>query len=192
MLLPPQAIKDTIGTTGYLNMDDITSNSVVSMLNFLSVRTVLWSYRRMSLFIVKCHDSDGLVGSWGGVACWLHTHRRERWGCQEEGMGVLTQWNPDEEDEVLIWLSDSTPGYTSGKKKNKNTNLKRYMHPSDHSSITYNCQHVEATRCGTYIHHELWEGSLGEDGYMYMYGWVPSQFTWNYHNAVNWLYPNTK
>ena len=23
-------------------------------------------------------------------------------------------------------------------------------------------------------------------------GWVPSLFTWSYHNIVNWLYPNTK
>ena len=30
-----------------------------------------------------------------------------------------------------------------------------------------------------------WEGSLGENGYMYMYGWVPSLFIWNYHNIVN-------
>ena len=33
-----------------------------------------------------------------------------------------------------------------------------------------------------------WEQSLGESGYMYMYGWVPSLFTWNYHNIVNWLF----
>ena len=42
---------------------------------------------------------------------------------------------------------------------------------------------------------ELWSilyASLGESGYMYMYGWVPSLITWNYHNIVNWLYPNTK
>ena len=39
--------------------------------------------------------------------------------------------------------------------------------------------------------------SRGENGYMYMYGWAPSLFTWNYHclsqltNSqlfVNWLY----
>ena len=33
---------------------------------------------------------------------------------------------------------------------------------------------------------------LGENGYMFMYGWVPSLFTWNYHNIVNRLYPNIK
>ena len=32
-----------------------------------------------------------------------------------------------------------------------------------------------------------WERSLGEDGYVYMYGWVPLGFIWNYHNIVNWL-----
>ena len=37
-----------------------------------------------------------------------------------------------------------------------------------------------------------WEGSLGENGYMYMYGWVPSLSTWNYDNIVTRLYPNTK
>ena len=26
-------------------------------------------------------------------------------------------------------------------------------------------------------------GDLGENGYMYMYGWVPLQFTWNCHNV---------
>ena len=27
-----------------------------------------------------------------------------------------------------------------------------------------------------------WDGGLRENGYMYMYGWVPSLFTSNYHN----------
>ena len=35
-------------------------------------------------------------------------------------------------------------------------------------------------------------GSLGENGYMYVYDWAPWLFTWNYHNIVNWLYSNTK
>ena len=37
-----------------------------------------------------------------------------------------------------------------------------------------------------------WEWGLGENGYMYVHGWVPSLFTWNYHNIVNWLFPNIK
>ena len=36
------------------------------------------------------------------------------------------------------------------------------------------------------------EGSLGENGYMCICGWVPSLFTWNYHHIVNQLYPNRK
>ena len=36
------------------------------------------------------------------------------------------------------------------------------------------------------------EGNLGENGYMYMYGWTPVLFTRNCHNIINWLYPNTK
>ena len=35
-----------------------------------------------------------------------------------------------------------------------------------------------------------WEGSLGENGCMYMCGWVPLLSTWNYHNIVNWMYAN--
>ena len=37
-----------------------------------------------------------------------------------------------------------------------------------------------------------WEGSLGEDGHMFMYGWVPLLSIWNYHNIVSWLYSNIK
>ena len=37
-----------------------------------------------------------------------------------------------------------------------------------------------------------WEGSLGDSGYVYKYGWVPWLFTSNYHNIVNRLYLSTK
>ena len=37
-----------------------------------------------------------------------------------------------------------------------------------------------------------WEGGLEENGYMCVYGRVPSLLSWNYHNVVNHLYPNTK
>ena len=32
-----------------------------------------------------------------------------------------------------------------------------------------------------------WERSLGENGYMYTYGWLPLLFTRNYHSTVNRL-----
>ena len=34
------------------------------------------------------------------------------------------------------------------------------------------------------------KGVWGENGYMYMYDWVPLLSTWNYHNIVKQLYPN--
>ena len=37
-----------------------------------------------------------------------------------------------------------------------------------------------------YIQSE-WEGSLGENGYMFSYGWVHSLFTWNCYNMVDGL-----
>ena len=33
-----------------------------------------------------------------------------------------------------------------------------------------------------------WERSLGENGYMYIYGWAASLCAWNYHNIINQLY----
>ena len=33
-----------------------------------------------------------------------------------------------------------------------------------------------------------WEGSLGENGYMYIYGWAASLWAWNYHNIIDQLY----
>ena len=41
------------------------------------------------------------------------------------------------------WVSP-TPRYISG--KNRNTNSKRYIHPSGHSSIIYNSQDMKATQ----------------------------------------------
>ena len=35
-------------------------------------------------------------------------------------------------------------------------------------------------------------GQFGGEGiYMFMCGWILSLFTWNHHNIVKWLYPNT-
>ena len=46
--------------------------------------------------------------------------------------------------------------------------------------------------CSTSTWQPEWEESLGENGYMYMYGWIPLLSTWNYHNIVNRLYSNKK
>ena len=42
-----------------------------------------------------------------------------------------------------------------------------------------------------YVAAWIW-GVLGENGCMYVYGWVPSLFTWDYHNIVNQVYSDTK
>ena len=36
------------------------------------------------------------------------------------------------------------------------------------------------------------EGGLGKNMYMYLYGWVPLLFTWNYYSIVNWLHLSKK
>ena len=33
---------------------------------------------------------------------------------------------------------------------------------------------------------------IEENGYIYMYAWVPLLSTWNYQNIANWLYSNAK
>ena len=48
--------------------------------------------------------------------------------------------------------------------------------------------HIAISSINTGFHDE-W---IYQNGYMYMNGWVPSLFTWNYHNIVHWLYSNTK
>ena len=36
------------------------------------------------------------------------------------------------------------------------------------------------------------EGNLEENGYSYMYNWVPLLSAWNYHNIANQLHSNMK
>ena len=45
-------------------------------------------------------------------------------------------------NRVTIWSSNPTLGHIS----TENSNSKRYMHPSVHSSTIYNSQHTEATQ----------------------------------------------
>ena len=42
--------------------------------------------------------------------------------------------------------------------------------------------------CGSLEGRGVW----GENTYMYLYGWVPLLFTWNYYNIVNQLYLSKK
>ena len=47
------------------------------------------------------------------------------------------------ENRVTIRFSSSTPGHIS--RKDDNSNLKRYMHPSVHNRTVYNSQDEEVT-----------------------------------------------
>ena len=46
-------------------------------------------------------------------------------------------------NRVTIWSSNPIPGHVS--RKDKNADLKRYMHPSVHCSMFYNSQDTEVT-----------------------------------------------
>ena len=46
-------------------------------------------------------------------------------------------------DRAAIWSSIATAGYISG--ENKNTNLKRYVHPNIYCSIIYSSQDMKDT-----------------------------------------------
>ena len=48
------------------------------------------------------------------------------------------------ETGMTIWSSNPTPGYIS-ENKNKNTILKRYMHPNIHSSLIHSYQDMEVS-----------------------------------------------
>ena len=66
----------------------------------------------------------------------------------------------------------------------------------DNSCTHCDLQNVKSTRTCCIAHGTLlnvmwqpgWKWGLGEDGFMYMCGWIPSLFMWNYHNTVNWLW----
>ena len=64
-------------------------------------------------------------------------------------------------NRTTIWSSNSTPGYYL--KKNENTNLKRYMHPTVHSSTIYRQPKCPSTDEGikmwythTHTHTHIW------------------------------------
>ena len=82
---------------------------------------------------------------WGGfgekgtlVDCWcrLLLSIASRYGEQFGGSSKNKKWS------YHIWSSDSVPGYVS--EENENIHLKRYMHPSVHSSIICSSQDREA------------------------------------------------
>ena len=66
------------------------------------------------------------------------------WDCKLVQSLWRTVWRFLKKLKIQHYVTQhSTPGYTA--EENKNTKLKRYMHPSVHCSITYNSQDIEAT-----------------------------------------------
>ena len=63
-------------------------------------------------------------------------------------MGAATMENSIEvpqkvKNRTTIWSNNSTSGYLS--EEDKNTNLKRYMHPHVYYRIVYNSQDMQTT-----------------------------------------------
>ena len=85
-------------------------------------------------------------------------HKNKCWqGCREKGNLVQcwwqctlvqllwkTVWSFLKKLKMEIVYDPATP-LLGTYQKNKNTNSKRHMHPSVHSSIIYNCQDMETT-----------------------------------------------
>ena len=90
------------------------------------------------------------------------THREQIYGCQEEGSGegIVREFEIDM--YTLLYL-----------KWKANKVLLYSMRNSAQCNVAAS-----------------WEGSLGKNGYMYIYGWVPLLSTWNYHNIVFFLKVN--
>ena len=90
------------------------------------------------------------------------THREQIYGCQEEesGEGIVREFGIDM--YTLLYL-----------KWKANKVLLYSMRNSAQCNVAAS-----------------WEGSLGKNGYMYIYGWVPLLSTWNYHNIVFFLKVN--
>ena len=114
-------------------------------------------------------------GSWIRPTCWSHrgSERRQRredslgtqtltshlwelflpqgrwcWHCQGEVLPpgpCFTGVSLKTKNRATIWPSNSTLGYIS--RKDRNTSLKRYMHPNVHRSIIYNSQGMEQPKC---------------------------------------------
>ena len=78
--------------------------------------------------------------------CWWDYGEKETLSyCWEplDTMGSILQVSQRTKNRTTMWPRASIPGYIS--KRNKNFNLKRYMHPHVQHSIIYNCQDMEAT-----------------------------------------------
>ena len=83
----------------------------------------------------KCWRGCGEMGTL--TSCW--------WECTLVQPLWQTVWRFLKKLKIELLYDPTIPLLGICLKKNKNTNLKRYMRRSVHSSIIYNCQDMEAT-----------------------------------------------
>ena len=84
--------------------------------------------------------------------CWQRCRKRESWYTVSRNINWCSHCGREylrfvkTKTRTTIRSRNSTPGCKS---KQNNTNSKRHMHPSVHSSIIYNSQNVKATCLST-------------------------------------------
>ena len=126
------------------------------------------------------------VKSW---LIWKDSDAGKDWGQEEKGMT---------EDEMVGWhhrLNGHEFGWTLGVGDGQGGLACCSSWNCKESDTTEWLNWTELIAHGTLLKvmcRPGWERGLGENGYMYMYGWVPSLHTWNYSNIVNQLYPSRK
>ena len=78
-------------------------------------------------------------------------------------------------------------GWREGMVREFGTNMYTLIHLKQVTNKVLLCSTGDSVQCYVVV----WMGGeFGGEWYMYMCGWVPSLFTWNYHNSADHLYPN--
>ena len=91
-------------------------------------------------------------------------------------------------DLMNLWL----PGWKDGEGTVKEFGISIYtlLYLKQIINKVLPCNTGNFIQC--YIAAWMGEELGGDQTYMLVYCWVPWLSTWNHHNIINWLYPNTK
>ena len=158
------------------------------------IRKMWYIHTRQSYSPTKKKDIMPFAATWMNLETVIQWSKSDREG--EISHDIPYVWNLKRKDtselrkqkDSLIWRTNLwLPGEGTVRKFGIDTHTLLYSKWITSKDLLYstgNSAHV--------IWRPGWEGSLGEHGSMYMYGWVPSVFIWNYYNIVNQLHPNTK
>ena len=84
-----------------------------------------------------------------------------------------------------LWLQGGDEGWTEGIVKEFGMDMYTllYLKWITNKDLLYSTGNSSQCYVAAWMAAEF-----GGNGYMYMYGWAPSLFTWNSYNVVNWLY----